>query len=295
MKEMSSAPRSCRICRSSAAFAGAKNDFRLFRCSGCGFLFVDPLPQDVLAIYNDDYFSGAAEGHGYTDYDRDKEPMRPVFEEYLRRMEKLGGAGRILDVGAATGYFLDIARKRGWDTAGVEPSNFAADLGRKKGLDVRTGVLEDSDFAPASFDVISLWDVLEHLPDPEKTVRDLKRLLKPGGIFAFNTPDVDSMWAKGMGMNWHLIVPPEHIHLFGRRSAVQLLQNCGFEPVEVTTIGKTFTVQYVLQTLGHWLKMSVFTKGGEKLKGSWLGNLGVPINLRDNMFVIARLNPEQRS
>ncbi|MEI9811590.1 MAG: class I SAM-dependent methyltransferase [Acidobacteriota bacterium] len=240
----------CRICGTAAALAGVKNEFSLYRCGSCGFLFVHPLPDDTLAIYNDDYFQGAGGGHGYMDYDRDKEPMRPTFEQYLVRMQQaLGKPGRVLDVGAATGFFLDIARQKGWDTAGVA-SDFAARLGRKKGLDVRTGILQDATFPDASFDAVTLWDVIEHLSDPEKAVRDVRRLLKPGGLFALNTPDADSLWAKTTGMNWHLIVPPEHIHLFGRRSAVKLLDTCGFEPLTVTTIGKTFTIQYVLQTLG---------------------------------------------
>jgi len=198
----------------------------------------------------------------------------------------------------AQSHFLDICRQRGWSTAGVEPSDFAASLGRNKGLDVRTGVLPDCGFAPGSFDAVTLWDVLEHVPDPEKTVQDVVQLLKPGGIFAFNTPNVDSAWARTMGMHWHLIVPPEHIHLFGRKSAVELLTKCAFLPLEVTTIGKTFTIQYVLKTLGQWLKLPLFTRSAEWMRGtrlgSLLGNLAVPINLRDNMFVMARLKPEQR-
>ena len=296
---MPSDPVPCKLCQAAAVCAGAKNTFRLFRCGKCGLLFVHPVPEDLLEIYNDRYFSGATEGHGYTDYDRDKEPMRPVFEEYLQRIEGvLGKPGRLLDVGAATGYFLDICRQRGWSTAGVEPSDFAASLGRNKGLDVRTGVLPDCGFAPGSFDAVTLWDVLEHVPDPEKTVQDVVQLLKPGGIFAFNTPDVDSAWARTMGMHWHLIVPPEHIHLFGRKSAVELLTKCAFLPLEVTTIGKTFTIQYVLKTLGQWLKLPLFTRSAEWMRGTrlgnLLGNLGVPINLRDNMFVMARLKPERR-
>ncbi len=280
----------CPICKTASPLAGVKNGFTLYRCGQCGFLFVYPLPEDTLVIYTGDYFQGASGGHGYLDYDRDKEPMRPAFEEYLKRLEQaLGRKGRILDVGAATGFFLDIARQKGWDTAGVEPADFAAALGRKKGLDVRTGTLQDVEFPENSFDVVALWDVLEHLSDPRKAVSDVRRLLKPGGLFAFNTPDVDSLWAKSMGMNWHLIVPPEHIHLFGRRSAVRLLDTCGFDPLAVTTIGKTFTIQYIFQTLGHWLKVGLFERAANRLQGTTAGNLGIPINLYDNMFVIARM------
>jgi 2-polyprenyl-3-methyl-5-hydroxy-6-metoxy-1,4-benzoquinol methylase len=250
---------------------------------------VHPLPPAPLAIYSQDYFDGANEGHGYVEYDRDKQTMVPSFNQYLHLIEKAyGKKGRLLDVGAATGFFLDLARARGWETAGVEPSDYAAGLGRAKGLDVRTGTLDAFAADKHSFDAITLWDVIEHVPDPRETMRQVRELLKPGGIVAINTPDADSLWARMMGMQWHLIVPPEHLHLFGTRSLQRLLAGAELECLMTAKIGKTFTLQYVIHTLAHWRNIQSLSRLADSLSGHAVGRIGLPINLRDNVFLLGR-------
>jgi 2-polyprenyl-3-methyl-5-hydroxy-6-metoxy-1,4-benzoquinol methylase len=170
----------------------------------------------------------------------------------------------------------------------VEPSDHAAGLGRAKGIDVRTGTLETMAEPDHSFDVITLWDVIEHVPEPRETLRQVRRLLRPGGIIAINTPDADSAWARVMGMGWHLIVPPEHLHLFGKRSLQLVLSDTNFESVMTSKIGKTFTVQYVFHTLAQWQKLGLWKMLSEKLSENPLGKIGLPINLRDNVFLLAR-------
>lgn len=279
----------CLVCGVEAIPLGIKSGFHLHRCSGCGFLFVHPLPESSLEIYSEDYFAGASGGHGYVEYDRDKQAMIPSFERYLELIEtSYGKKGKMLDVGAATGFFLDIARKRGWETVGVEPSEHAASLGRAKGIDVRTGTLDSLEAPDHSFDVITLWDVIEHVPEPRDTLRQVRRLLRPGGIIAINTPDADSLWARVMGMQWHLIVPPEHLHLFGTRSLRRLLADTEFECLLVSKIGKIFTVQYVFHTLAHWQKLGIWKTLADHLTGKSLGKIGLPINLRDNVFLLGR-------
>src|SRR3989344_2020238 len=100
-----------------------KSGYALYSCRACGLTFVHPIP-DSAGVYGEDYFSGARGGFGYVDYDADKEPMAPVFEKYLRRIARYGTGRRILDVGAATGFFLDIARRAGFDAYGVELSAY---------------------------------------------------------------------------------------------------------------------------------------------------------------------------
>lgn len=272
-----------------ATALGTKSGFHLHRCPGCGFLFVHPLPESPLTIYSEDYFAGASGGHGYVEYDRDKQVMIPSFERYLDAIEKAyGKKGKMLDIGAATGFFLDIARKRGWETAGIEPSDHAAGLGRAKGIDVRTGTLDTYEAPEHSFDAVTLWDVIEHVPDPRETLRQVQRLLRPGGIIALNTPDADSLWARTLGMRWHLIVPPEHLHLFGTRSLRRLLTESGFEHLLTSKIGKTFTVQYVFHTLAHWQKLGIWSALAGHFTRNPLGKVGLPINLRDNVFMLGR-------
>lgn len=251
-------------------------------------MFVWPMPAGFREIYSEDYFSGATAGFGYADYDNDKLPMIPTFEDYLDRMEAAAGSkGRLLDIGAATGFFLGLARDRGWQVCGVEASPHATKIANAKGLDVRAGLLEECDFAEASFDAVTMWDVIEHMPAPGPVLETVARLMKPGALLAINTPDSGSALARVAGTKWHLVIPPEHLNLFSRKSLGLALGKFRYEILQFTTIGKRFTLQYVFQTLSHVIKPG-FTQIASRLRGTRLGLFDLSINLRDNMFVLAR-------
>ncbi len=279
----------CLVCGSSAPHVGDKNGHPFHRCGECGLLFVWPLPDGNLEIYSEDYFAGARDGFGYVDYDRDKSAMEDTFESYL---DLLAGRhpqlGDLLDVGAATGFFLDLARRRGWKTCGVEPSKYASLVASQKNLTVHCGVLEELNLPDASFDVVTMWDVIEHVNDPGASLKAACRLLRPAGTLALNTPDAGSLLARLLGLKWHLVVPPEHLVLFGQESVRRLLEASGFTVTALHRIGKRFTIQYILQTLARWQGLSLWHKAAG-LSSRWrFGNWGIPINLRDNMFVLAR-------
>jgi SAM-dependent methyltransferase len=241
----------CVVCEGKGhSLYAVKAGHKVWKCGSCGTLFLFPLPKpsETEAVYGKEYFTGAREGFGYVDYDADKEAMRSVFEQYLRDFERvLGKTGRLLDIGAATGYFMKIAEEKGWKTRGVEISPYAAELGRSRGLDIETGTIHGTTFGQESFDMVTMWDVVEHVPDPILDIRKTCSLLRPGGLFAIITPDSGSRFAKFMGSRWPLLVPPEHIFYFNRESLGLLLKKNGFEVIEVSCIGsKGFTVQYLL-------------------------------------------------
>lgn len=281
----------CVICEATARSSGTKGEYTYYRCQSCKHFFVWPMPTPaaLAEIYREDYFSGAGDGFGYVDYDRDKMPMIPTFEKYLDVIAKYGPhSGRMLDIGAATGFFLDLARNRGWTVHGVEPSDYAASLGRSKGIPVVTGTLDQLPPGLEKFDVVTMWDVIEHLTEPEEALRSVHGFLKPGGLLVINTPDSGSLMAKVLGTKWHLVVPPEHLNLFHRKSLRFLLEKNGFDLLLDTTVGKQFTPQYIFQTLAHWQKLSIWQKLSDGLKGHAINRLAIPINLRDNMFVLAK-------
>jgi SAM-dependent methyltransferase len=283
----------CPLCSSTAVrFYMSKNGYSIYACDACALRFVFPLPGAVT-VYNQDYFTGAREGFGYTDYDADKIPMIPVFEEYVRRIMRLRPQGGLLfDVGAATGFFMDIAKRFGFAVSGVEIAGFAAEVARNKGLDVTTGTLADVGEQRASmYDVVTMLDVIEHVADPRAELLRVAGMLKSHGLVVINTPDAGSWYARIMGRGWHLIVPPEHLYYFDRSNMTTLLLECGFRVISVGTIGKTFTLSYICKTLYVWLKWPLW---------KWLGNIcqenpflkriTIPINLYDNFFLIAEKN-----
>lgn len=279
--------RDCLVCqRLSARYFCDKNNYQLYRCGSCGLIFVSEFKVDTSPVYSDDYFAGAKNGFGYINYDEDKEPMREVFNDYLKRIEQLVANGSLLDVGAATGYFLKLAQLRGWQVKGVEISPFAAEIGKKKGLDITVGTLADV-VLDKPFDVITLWDVLEHVPHPEQELQRIFHYVRPGGIVAINTPDSSSWVAKVSGQRWHQLIPPEHLFYFNPQCLALLLERVGFKVLASTKIGKKFTLQYIIKTTAHWLNLEKGKRLAEKLKNTSVGNMRLPLNLRDNFFLLA--------
>lgn len=267
-------------------FFSQKKGYNLYKCENCKLLFISPVPVS-LEVYDDSYFSGAEKGFGYVDYDADKEPMIPVFEKYLDLVSELGiKSGELLDIGAATGFFMDIAKKKGFSVKGVELSDFAAKKGREKGLDLLTGDLHSAHYGDNQFDVVTMFDVIEHVPDPVGFVREATRILKKDGLLLINTPDAESLWARVLGSRWQLIMPPEHIHYFSPKNLGNYLLKNGYQVELSTKIGKWFTLQYVLKMLYKWQGYRIFLTG--PFMNKFLSKISLPINLHDNFFMIAR-------
>lgn len=275
----------CNLCgNEDVSFFAKKRGYDLFKCNNCKLLFVHPIPV-WIGVYDDSYFSGAGKGFGYVDYDVDKEPMIPTFNKYLDILEDFGvREGKLLDIGAATGFFMNIAKKRGFEVTGVELSNFAAEKGRNAGLNVISGDLLSQKFPSDSFDVITMFDVIEHVPNPKEIMTEVYRILKKGGYVLVNTPDSESLWARVLGEHWQLIVPPEHINYFSPKNFGNYLEQNGFKVLVNSKIGKKFTLQYVIKTLYKWTSLRIFlTKANSS---GLLSRIYVPINLRDNFFMI---------
>ena len=279
----------CHLCASTEVHhCGDKYGHALYVCEACRLMFVHPIPDDLSQIYSESYFRDTGKGSfGYSDYDKDKEPMKDVFVRFLRKFEGLTEGRTLCDVGAATGYFLDLAKGRGWHTSGVELSVYAAGVASQRGHAMQVGELPTLLFSsPVS--VMTMWDVLEHVRDPRAYVEAAARLIAPGGILAINTVDTGSLFARVMGMRWHLIVPPEHLHYYNAQNLSDLLHTCGFEVLEVSKAGKKFSPAYVAKTLARWQGERFWGPIAHFFERGIFRHFSLPINLRDNMFVIAR-------
>lgn len=261
--------------------------FPIRACDGCGMKFVFPVPTDVSGVYSADYFFGAKDGFGYVNYDQDKQAMVPVLKKYLKLIEKRRPArGLLLDVGTATGVFVDLAARAGWEAEGIELSAAAVEAAQAKGLPVRVAKLEAVE-GEARYDAITMLDVLEHLPDPAQALRIAYRLLRTGGVVAVNVPDAGSLYARLMGRAWHAIVPPEHLSYFTLPALNRLLVSAGFQRVHGHTMNKSFTLPYILATAGRWLGWLWLAKAASALDGTFVGKLALPVPLFDNLLVIA--------
>ena len=278
----------CPFCGSSTRLFGTKKGFDLFECSSCTLMFVHPIPKNLEEIYGKEYFKKdeAKTPHGYTDYDKDKEPMRRIFESYIGKCEKLVKGRKIFDVGAATGYVLDIAKSRGWKTYGSELSEYAGSIASSRGHEMTVGGLVGADLP--SVDVVMMWDVLEHVDDPRAYITTVNKMLTQGGILTISTPDRSSMWAKITGMKWQLIVPPEHLFYYSPKNLSKLLNECDFDVLEIGKPSKRFSLSYIFSQLAQWQGYAFWRLCARLTDNRFFRLFALPINLRDNMFIVAK-------
>lgn len=213
----------CEATRAEPAFVVA--GYPLVRCTACGCTYVDPppTPSELAAIYGrSDYYDGAR-----AQVDR----LRSEARERAHRIESLG-ARSVLDIGCAAGYFLDAARSAGLSTVGVEPGPAAADAVANGHEVIRTWIGE-AGLRGRRFDAVTLWEVVEHVPEPIELLRQALAYLEPHGILAISTPSMSGVPARLLGSRFPMVTPPEHLTLLTRRSAMALLRRAGCRPLSV--------------------------------------------------------------
>ncbi len=277
----------CPACGSATRPWALVNTFPIRECTACRMKFVHPLPADVSKVYSADYFFGAEKGFGYVNYDQDKQAQMPALRTYLNYIEeRRPERGRLLDVGAATGVFVELAQKNGWQAEGIEISAAAVASAQAKHLPVREALLEDVS-GESLYDAITFLDVLEHLPQPKEALRMSHRLLRAGGVLLINVPNAGSWYARLMGKRWHAVVPPEHLSYFTFQALERLLKDTGFTNIKSATVNKSFGLPYLLATVGRWLGWTWFVKFSTSIEYSWLGKIKLPIPLGDNLMVRA--------
>ena len=246
---MRMAARRCILCGSTGPFPGifTLGGFRMVRCE-CGLVFQDPQPApEVLqdAYYHDEDFSAALFGElrqTTLDFARQK-------VAHLREAGALRPGMRLLDVGASSGAWLEIAAEAGLEGVGVELGDATAERARERGLDVRTGTLEEAlgGLGRGGFDLITFWDVLEHLRDPRHELRLARDLLAPGGRIAATFPNVEGLYprltyrllARRTGV-WEYPELPVHLYDFAPETARRLLDGAGYAVERI----KTFATPY---------------------------------------------------
>ncbi|MFC1960869.1 methyltransferase domain-containing protein [Chloroflexota bacterium] len=235
-----------------------ENERGLVQCEQCGLVYVGarPDPEALYTLYNEQYFSSDDSGSvGYSDYIADERNIRKTFERRLKVLEKYVAPGRLLDVGCAAGFFVSEAAQRGWDVQGLDVSEFAVNYVQEQfGFDAQLGSLLDLDYAPGTYDLVTMWDVIEHVPDPMAHMEKIATLLRPGGIFVLATPDVGSIPARLTGKRWiGYKMADEHIYYFSVKTLTQMLDKAGFAVVQHYPVGKYVTMSLFFDRLAFYL------------------------------------------
>jgi SAM-dependent methyltransferase len=213
---------------------------QLVRCRRCGFHYVNPrLRGDLI-------FNSYVDGEDPT-YVSQIAARERTFAESLRHIERAaGGRGRMLDIGTAAGSFVAAAAARGWHAEGCEPNRWMAEWGsRHYGIRIRQGSVFDQPYEDGSFDVITLWDVIEHTEDPRLVLERCRALLRPGGILAVTYPDIGSWMARALGRRW-LFLTSVHIVYFDRATIARMLRTAGFEVALMRPHVQRLELDYIL-------------------------------------------------
>ena len=257
----------------------------IYICRPCGLgRSVPPVSSSELAdLYRDvedpDYFTS-------------EEERRATFRKTLKAIERYpftGPPGRLLEIGAAVGLFLDEARECGWKAVGIEPSRWAAEQAQANGLDVFNGTLEEYR-SNGLFDVVVSWDVWEHLTDPVGAVARVAELLAPGGLFCFTTVNMGGLGARLFRGRWPWFMRM-HLHYFTRNSATAIVGRSGFDVLRLSTQPKTLKLGYLLdRSRGMFGPVARSARwAAERLR---FASLPVRVDLGDILLLEARKNPQ---
>lgn len=254
----------------------------LLQCTGCGFVTADiALSREELErIYGAPYFRGQE----YRDYVGDRAVLVRQFQLRLRTLLRFVPSerrGRLFEIGAAHGFFLDIARSQFQQVSGIDLSREAAAHAR----DVVAGDFLDYPLA-GPLDVVCMWDTVEHLAQPAEYIEKIAAHLQPGGLLALTTGDIGSLLARWRKAKWRQIHPPSHLHYFSKKTLRLLLAKYGFEVCYTGYAGcyrSADTVAYLVLSLKHGMPDLY-----RKLRTAGLLHWSFYSNLYDIVYMIAR-------
>ena len=265
--------------------------YQLVSCSNCGLVYVaNPPSQEALAkLYSAD--EGAYHLDLHNPDSAASRRMAQVAQNHLRFLSRVAKEGRLVDVGCSTGLFLQRAADAGFEPTGIEYSRESADVAYAlTGIAVEHGSIHNTMLDPESADVVTMFDVIEHVPDPASDLAAAWRMLKPGGWLVLSTPNIDGLFprasyplANRLGY-WAHPEPPYHLYQFSVRTLGAMLASAGFEvgTVEHHAIDLAYTFG-TLKTLRHMPKRALYA-----LLFSPLAKLGPLINMGDWFYIAAR-------
>jgi len=219
----------CPLCKKAAYNEWGKvGQYSILICKGCGLGITDPFPTEKeLTEANQEIYQVEQRIKTYLS-------RRSYFEKRYRdnitNIKRFKHKGKLLDVGCNIGLFLNVAKKEGFSVIGVELNKGCAQYGINNfKLDIRSDYLENIDFAGESIDVVTLFDVLEHVQDIHGFLSEIRRILKKDCVLAIQSPNIQSYMARLTKSNWNWLTPPDHLYHFTPATLKLLLKEHGFD------------------------------------------------------------------
>ena len=259
----------------------------LLRCASCGFITADVRLShaELERLYREPYFRGQE----YRDYVAERPLFVKQFELRLKTLLRYVPEARrtgLFEIGAAYGFFLDLARRHFQQVAGIDLSREAAAYAREVvGVPVAAGDFLEYPLEGA-VDVVCMWDTIEHLEKPAAYIARIGAHMQPGGVLALTTGDIRSWVARWRGGKWRQIHPPSHLHYFSKDTLRLLLAKYGFDVCYASYAGSyrsADTVAYLVLSLKH--KMPGLYG---RLRAAGLLSWSFYSNFYDIVYVIAK-------
>ena len=281
----------CNLCNQrNISFLYRKEDYTIARCHSCGMLFRVPQPtsEELSQMYTEAY---------YQPWNLEKEELvkkikMKTFERRLQEIQKYVRSGKILDVGCATGFFLEEAKSKGFEPYGIELSEFSFKEGERKfGDHIYLGTIEEIPFEINFFDVITMFDLLEHVKNPLTTLRCCRRILKPRGIIAAVLPDTSSISAQLMRKNW-THYKKEHLFYFSKQTITSLMKQEAFEVMRNKPATKVMNLGYLYHQFiqyPHHIATPIVTIL-YKLLPQYLSKISFQITMGERLILASKSN-----
>jgi SAM-dependent methyltransferase len=240
---------------------------RLVKCENCGLIYQNPRPslEEMSLSYPTNYDSYVSESK----LSKNSWLMNKAINYGLNKRSSFvtnhKSSGSLLDIGCSTGLFLNnMQQNSSWELKGVEINSHAAKLARDLfELDVFTGTLEEASFPDDYFDVVTLWDVLEHLHNPSASLHEIHRILKPDGILVFRVPNGKSWNAKFFGQYWAGLDAPRHLYVFEQFTLKRMLEKVGYISLQMSSRGGGYPT-FIL-SIRFWLTGKGYQESTRKI------------------------------
>jgi len=251
---------------------------RVVRCTECGMVYSDPPAVPI---------DRGLEGNKVSD-----DPAQSMVNarRRLRWIARLGGPtdGRLLDIGCFDGAFAAAARKHGFEVTGLEPYGPAAEKASKTyGLNVVDSRVQQAEFEPDSFEIITLIHVFEHLPDPHSVLERMSRWLVPGGVLAIELPDSGSISARLLGRWWRQYIV-DHWRFYNKRVLTELLGSHGLKVLGASRVGKRASFGLMADRIERYYWPDLGRGIAQWLQNRGLDNYGLTLYTGDILFAVAQ-------
>lgn len=250
---------------------------KINRCFNCNYEFINPYKLSQDNFYDEGYFKGGkGEIQGYKDYKILKPELEKEASKKLNLIQGYTPKTKLLDIGAGTGIFIEMAKKRGYQVSANDISPYALRLLKNRGIKTYRGSIDKNTLPKNKFEIVTAWDVIEHVLKPNKAIQSIYLALKPKGYLFMTTPDTESIDASLLGRYWYGYQKiPEHIGFHSKTSLSRLLDQNGFTVIDVKGWGFYRNLGFVSQ------KLTAFSKTFRLLK-----RILEIFNLHDKSFFI---------